>query len=118
MAANPVVPTPELQVETETSPTETILHFTGKIVSSTSAQFREAVKNLIPEKKTVILELSGVSYVDSSGLGTLVGIWVSARHGECELKLVGVSDRIKELLRLTNLDKLFATSRFPDTPSL
>ncbi len=117
MAANPVVPTPELQFETKTTETETIFHLTGKIVSSTSAQFRDTAKNLIPEKRTIILDLSGVTYVDSSGLGILVGIWVSARRGGCELKLVNVSDRIKELLRLTNLDKLFATSRFPDTPS-
>ena len=117
MAANPVVPAPELQFKTKTTETETILYFTGKIVSSTSAQFRDAVKNLIPEKKTIILDLSGVTYVDSSGLGTLVGIWVSAERGGCELKLVNVSDRIKELLRLTNVDKLFATSRFPNTPS-
>ena len=108
MAANPVVPAPELHFETKTTETETILHFTGKIVSSTAAQFRDAVKNLLPEKKTIILDLAGVSYVDSSGLGTLVGIWVSAKREGCELKLVS-SDRIKELLRLTNLDKLFAT---------
>jgi anti-sigma B factor antagonist len=117
MAANPVVPPAELQFETERTQTETTLHFTGKIVSSTSAQFRDAVKNLIPEKKTIVLNLSGVSYLDSSGLGTLVSIWVSAKREGCELKLVSLTDRIKELLRLTNLDKLFATSRFPDTPS-
>ena len=116
MAANPVVPAPELLFETGTAETETTLHCTGKIVSSTAAQFRDAVKNLIPGKKIITLDLSGVSYMDSSGLGTLVGIWVSANREGCELKLVS-SDRIKELLRLTNLDKLFATSRFPDPPS-
>lgn len=115
MAANPIVPTPELQIETTTTATETTFHVTGKIVSATAIQFRDAVKSLIPEKKTIILDFSGVSYVDSSGLGTLVGIWVSAQREQCDLKLVHVSDRLKELLRLTKLDKLFSTSTFPDS---
>jgi anti-anti-sigma factor len=117
MAANPVTPIPELHVETETTPTGTTFHFTGRIVSSTSSILRDAVGKVIPEKKDIVLDLSKVSYVDSAGLGTLVGVWVSAKRGECDLKLVSLTDRIKELLRLTNLDKLFATSRFPDTPS-
>jgi anti-sigma B factor antagonist len=117
MAANPVIPTPELQFETETTPQETIFHFTGKIVSSTTSTLRDAVRNVIPEKKPIVLDLSNVSYIDSAGLGTLVAVWVSAKREGCDLKLVSLSERIRELLRLTNLDKLFATSRFPDTPS-
>jgi len=72
---------------------------------------------VIPETKTIVLDLSNVTYMDSSGLGALVGIWVSARKDGCELKLVSISQRVKELLHLTSLDKVFATSRFPNTPS-
>jgi len=117
MAVNPVVPTPELQLDTETTPTETIFHCVGRLTSSTSSLLQTAVRKLIPEKKTIVLDLSGVTYMDSSGVGALVSVWVSAKRGGCELKLISLSDRVKELLRLTNLDKLLATSRFPDTPS-
>jgi anti-sigma B factor antagonist len=117
MAADPVIPAPELQFEVETTPSEITFHFTGRIVSSTASILRDEVRKVIPEKKPILFDLSKVSYMDSAGLGTLVGVWVSAKREGCDLKLVSLSDRIKELLRLTNLDKLFATSRFPDTPS-
>jgi anti-sigma B factor antagonist len=117
MATNPVIPTPELQFETETTPTEIIFHFTGRLVSSASSVLRDAVRKVIPEKKPIVLDFAKVTYIDSSGLGVLVSVWVSAKREGCELKIVNVSQAVKELFRLTNLDKLFATSRFPDTPS-
>ena len=117
MVSNPVVPTPELQLDTEKTQTETIFHCAGRITSSTASLLQSTVRRVIPEKKTVVLDLSKVTYMDSSGLGALVGLWVSAKKDGCEVKLVGLSQRVKELLRLTGLDKLFAASRFPDTPS-
>lgn len=117
MAANQFVPSPELQFDTEQTTTETIFHFTGRITSSTTSLLRSAVRAVIPQKRTIVLDLSMVSYVDSSGLGTLVSLWVSAQKAGCELKLISLSQRVKELLHLTSLDKLFATTRFPNTPS-
>ena len=117
MAANPVSPTPELQLETEQAQNETIVHCVGRITSSTSSLLQGKVRELIPEKKTIALDLSQVSYMDSSGLGALVAVWASAKKAGCELKLISLSDRLKELFHLTSLDKLFAISRFPDTPS-
>jgi anti-sigma B factor antagonist len=117
MAANQIVPTPELQLETEKTATETIFRCFGKITSSTSPLLQSTVRGVIPEKKTIVLDLSNVAYVDSSGLGALVGLWVSAQKSGCELKLISLSQRVKELLHLTSLDKLFATTRFPSTPS-
>jgi anti-anti-sigma factor len=45
--------------------------------------------------------------MDSSGLGAIVGIYLSARRQECELKLINLNQRPKELFRLTNLAKIF-----------
>jgi anti-anti-sigma factor len=117
MAANPVPPAPELHIDTEKTPTETIFHCTGQIASSTTHLLQSAVRSEISRNKTVVLNLSGVSSMDSSGLGAIVGLWVSAKKVGCELKLVSLSERVKELLHLTRLDQLFAASRFPDTPS-
>lgn len=117
MAAEPYVPIPELRVDMEETAGETIFRCIGRITSSTSPQLQSAVRKAIPAKKTVVLDLSNVSHMDSSGLGALVGLWVSAQKAGCELKLVSLSQRVKELLHLTSLDKIFATSRFPDEPS-
>jgi anti-sigma B factor antagonist len=117
MAANPVIPPAELQLDTETTPTEIVFHFVGKITSSTSTLLKSAVRGAVPEKKTIVLDLSNVSYMDSSGLGTLVSLWISAKRDGWELKIVSLSQRVKELLHLTALDKLFEISQFPDKPS-
>lgn len=116
MAANPVVP-PELQLETEQTETETIFRCTGKVISSTSSLLRENVRRALAERKNVVLDLSNVKYMDSSGLGALVSVWASAKRAGREIKLISLSQRVKELLHLTNLDKVLAASRFPDTPS-
>ena len=116
MAADPVVPAPELQIDREETGTETIFRCSGKITSSTLSQL-QTIRSILPEKKAVALDLSNVSYLDSAGLGALVGLWVSAKKNGCELRLIKLSQRVKDLLHLTNLDKLFATFRFPDPPS-
>lgn len=103
MGVNPAVPAPGLQLATEKTPTETIVRCTGKITSATSALLRDTTRSLIPEAKRIVLDLTNVSYLDSSGLGTLVSLNVSTRMASCELKLINLNQRIKELLRLTNL---------------
>ncbi len=103
MAGNPAAPAPELQLATEKTATETIVHCTGRITSSTSALLRDTTRSLIPGAKRIVLDLTNVSYLDSSGLGALVSLYVSTRRASCELKLINLNQRIKELLRLTNL---------------
>jgi anti-anti-sigma factor len=82
----------------------------GRVVSETSGQLKEVVKPLIPAGGRIVRDLTDVTYMDSSGLGTLVGLKVSAlREGYCKLELVNLSSRVKELLRLSNLTQLFAS---------
>src|ERR1700692_1193825 len=80
----------------------------GRGTSETSGQLKEVVKPLIPLGGRIELDLTDVSYMDSSGLGALVGLKVSAlREGYCKLVLVNLSPRVKDLLRLSNLTQLF-----------
>jgi anti-anti-sigma factor len=58
----------------------------------------------------IVIDLSDVAYLDSSGLGSLVGLKVSAvKEGYCRLELVNMSPRVMELLRITNLAQMFST---------
>jgi anti-sigma B factor antagonist len=106
MAENPI-PVSELQIETVKSAEEILVRCSGRIISATSANLQTTVRNLIPQTGRIVLDLTDVSYMDSSGLGAIVGIYVSARRQECELKLINLNQRLKELFRLTKLAKVF-----------
>jgi anti-anti-sigma factor len=106
MAANPI-PVSELQMEIEKSPEEVLVRCSGRISSATSAEFQTTVRNIIPQTRRIVLDLTNVSYMDSSGLGAVVGIYLSARRQERELKLINLNQRLKELFRLTKLAKVF-----------
>jgi anti-sigma B factor antagonist len=70
----------------------------------------EKVKELIKEnKKSVVIDLSKVSWMNSSGLGTLMGCMTSLRNANGELKLSGVTEKVKNLFIITKLITLFDT---------
>ena len=82
----------------------------GRLVSETSGEIKELVRPLIAGGGRIVLDLTDVSYLDSSGLGTLVGLKASAiKAGYCTLELVNLSPRVRELLRITNLTQLFSS---------
>lgn len=82
----------------------------GSLVSDTSGEIRDAVKPLIPQGGRIILDFGDLNYLDSSGLGTLVGLKATAvRQGLCRLELVNMTPRILELLRITNLMNIFSS---------
>jgi anti-sigma B factor antagonist len=106
MTSESAAPAQELKLETEKISEAVLVHCTGRIVSSTSPLLQSTVRPLIAENKRVVLNLTKVSYLDSSGLGTIVGLWVNAKKNNCDLKLIRLNERIKELLRLSNLGTL------------
>ncbi len=107
MAANPVPPVPDLTLRVESSGDECTFHCTGRIVSDTVDSLRSEVKPAIARFSTVTLDLTDVSYMDSSGLGAMVGLYVSAKTAKCQLKLINLSPRVKELFSLTRLGDVF-----------
>jgi anti-sigma B factor antagonist len=67
----------------------------------------DEVRAMIVQYQTIVLDLTDLSYMDSSGLGTLVGLYVSAKRAGKKLKLINLSKRVEELLRLTKLITVF-----------
>jgi anti-sigma B factor antagonist len=106
MTSEPAAPAQELKLETEKKPDAVVVRCAGRIVSSTSPLLQDTVRPLIAENKRVVLDLTSVSYLDSSGLGSIVGLWVNAKRSHCDLKLIRLNERIKELLRISNLGTL------------
>jgi anti-sigma B factor antagonist len=77
------------------------------ILSDELGEFRERVKALIPKSCQIVLDLGDVNYIDSAGLGTLVGLYTSARSANCNIKLAKLNKRVKDLLQITKLLTVF-----------
>lgn len=107
MASNPVPRVPDLTLHFESSGDECSFHCTGRIVSDTIELLRSEVKPALARFSTVTLDLTDVSYMDSSGLGAMVGLYVSSKTAKCQLKLINLSQRVKELFSLTRMGDVF-----------
>jgi anti-sigma B factor antagonist len=82
----------------------------GRLINQTAGQVKDIVKPLIPQGGTIVIDLGDVTFLDSLGLGTLVGLKVSAiNEGYCTLKLENLSPRIQELVKITSLTQLFSS---------
>jgi anti-anti-sigma factor len=102
------VPIPtELKLEVGRVPEGILVRCSGRIISTTSGMLRTEVRGLIPGAKRIVLDLTDVIYMDSSGLGALVSLYVSARGQNCELKVIHLNQRLQELFRLTKLASVF-----------
>lgn len=72
----------------------------GRIVSETAPELKQLVKPMIPKCRRIVLDLSDVDHIDSSGLGTLVGLKVSAAAAAyCSLQFVNLAPHVKDLFR-------------------
>jgi anti-sigma B factor antagonist len=72
-----------------------------------SASLRLLVKSSLNKSHQIVLDLGDVTYIDSGGLGTLVGLYASARKIGGDIKLARVGRRAKEVLQITKLVTLF-----------
>ena len=99
--------TPSLTLDFECTKEVIIIHCHGQLVSQLSDIFYSKIRPIIPGSKRIVLDLSDVTRMDSMGLGTLVGLYTSARAAGCEMQLLHVGKRIRELLGLTNLLSVF-----------
>ena len=72
-------------------------------------ELRLTVLSLLKETCRVVLHLGGIERLDSEGLAGLVGLFISARNREGDLKLAHVSQKSKEVLRLSRLDQVIET---------
>lgn len=87
----------------------TILHLKGELLGGENAHiFRDKLKEFIAEgKRDIVIDLSKVTYINSSGIGMLVSGLTTMTQAEGKLKLVGVEDNIRNIFVITNLVSVF-----------
>ena len=87
-----------------------VLRLSGPITISNFFQFQSLVRGNTSRK--LILDLAGVPYIDSAGIGALVGAYVNHEKDGRSLALVGVSQRVRDALQVTRVEQFF---QFYDT---
>lgn len=95
-------------VKTENKGGLMVCHVSGEIDINTSPEIKKAFDKLISKKEPkIIVNFSKVTYVDSSGLATLVEILKNMRSYGGKIRLTNLSPKVKSLFEITKLDKLF-----------
>jgi anti-sigma B factor antagonist len=85
-----------------------VVEVIGKLTSFEGGALRSSIATLLKEgRKQIILNLSGLTYLDSSGIGDLVHTYMSVIKGGGEMKVVGLSDKVEEILKITQLYQVF-----------
>ena len=87
----------------------TVLDMDGRItIGEGSVALRSAVRRLLEEgKKNILLNLAGVGYIDSSGIGELVSSFTAVKKEGGILKLLNLTQKIQDLLAITKLLTVF-----------
>ena len=87
-----------------------LLRLNGPITISNFFQFQSLVRS--NQSPRLILDLSGVPYIDSAGIGVLVGAYVTQQKDGRSLAFVGVKQRVRDAMQVTRVEQFF---RFYDT---
>lgn len=101
----------ELDVKERQAGDVTILDLSGEVrIGEGSVSLRDSIRNLGDQgKKKVLLNLGGVKYIDSSGIGELIANYTTISRQGGQLKLLNLTDKIQNLLVITKLLTVFDT---------
>ena len=99
----------ELNINERQAGDVTVLDLSGKItIGEGSVALRAGIRRLLEEgKKRILLNLAGVGYIDSSGIGELVSSYTAINKEEGQLKLLNLTQKLQDLLAITKLLTVF-----------
>ena len=105
--------------------TASLVEVSGRLTSFEAGAFRDAILGLLKHgKNNIVLNLSGLDYLDSSGIGELVRNYLTVVKKGGAMKVVGLGSKVEEILKITKLYQVFrefpdeasALGSFPDVP--
>ena len=105
-----------LTLDIERSGDGAVVRCHGKLVAGVTDVLYTEVRQLIPGTKRIVLDLTDLTHMDSMGLGTVVRLYVSAKAADCDLRLINIGKRIRQLLAVSNLLSVFAIIEKYDVP--
>ena len=82
---------------------EATVRCSGRLVAGVSDRFYLEIKELIPGPKRIVLDCTELTHLDSTGIGTLVRLYVHAKSAGCTLELINMGKSIRQLLGVTHL---------------
>ncbi len=87
----------------------TIVDLSGRItLGDETGKLRDAVRALLDRGvRKIVLNLAGVSYIDSTGVGELVGCYTTVRNQGGEMKLMNLTQKVQDLFHVTKLYTIF-----------
>jgi anti-sigma B factor antagonist len=100
-----------LQIQTKhIEPDIVVLEITGRVTMGRECkQLEWSTDTLLREnKKKVVFDLSGVTHIDSTGIGIIVMSAAQVKHAGGELRVAGASGHVEQVLRMTSVDKVIA----------
>ena len=92
-----------LTIEVERLPDAAVVRCHGQLVAGVTDVLYREVRPLFPDTKRIVLDLKALTYLDSSGLGTILRLYVSAKSAGCSLELANIGARVRQILGITNL---------------
>ncbi len=95
----------QLQTSAGSRPGHLIVHLTGPLTIANLFDFQDLVR--ADRSSALILDFSGVPYMDSAGLGAVLGAHVSRQKDRRLLALAGVNERVRYVFHLTRVESLF-----------
>jgi anti-sigma B factor antagonist len=99
----------ELDIKERQAGDVTVLDMSGSIrMGEGSGVLRSAIRNLVTDgKKKILLNLGGVKYIDSSGIGELIANYTTVSKDGGQMKLLNLTEKVKDLLVITKLLTVF-----------
>jgi anti-sigma B factor antagonist len=94
-----------LQIEDVTKGNHRILRLTGPLLINNFFDFQAMVR--ASHQNSLIIDLTGVPYIDSAGIGAVVGAYVTHQKEGHSLALVGVNNRVRDALKVTRVEQFF-----------
>jgi anti-sigma B factor antagonist len=100
---------PDLDVRPRPAGDVTILDLSGEVrIGEGAVALRDAMRKLVDQGKTkILLNLSGVKYIDSTGIGELIANYTTVSRQGGQLKLLNLTERVQNLLVITKLVTVF-----------